>query len=73
MSIKSKLWFILKVLFSIYLGSAVGYIIMSLGSTKTDYFLKAISPAVLYHEMITGNPLVILFAVLGVIIFLFFK
>ena len=46
---------------------------MSLGSTKTDYFLKAISPAVLYHEMITGNPLVILFAVLGVIIFLFFK
>ncbi len=73
MSMKSKLWFILKLLFSAYLGSAIGYIIMSLGSTKTDYFLKAISPSVLYHQIIIGSPLVILFAVLGIIVFLFFK
>jgi hypothetical protein len=58
---------------SFYLGSAVGYIIMSLGSTKTDYFLRAVSPSILYNEIISGNPLVILFAMLGIIIFIFFK
>lgn len=73
MSLKSKLVFILKLLFSFYLGSAVGYIIMSLGSTKINYFLKAISPSILYNEIISGNPGVILFAILGVIIFIFFK
>ena len=73
MSLKSKLFFVLKLIFSIYLGSAVGYIINSLGSTKTDYFLKALSPGILYDEIITGDPVVLLFAVLGIVIFIFFK
>ncbi|HEY6906021.1 MAG TPA: hypothetical protein VI230_01050 [Ignavibacteriaceae bacterium] len=73
MNVKTKLVFILKLIFSVYLGAATGYIVMSLVSTKTDYFLKAISPSVLYHEMISGNPIVLLFALLGIIIFIFFK
>ncbi len=73
MSLKSKLVFILKFLFSIYLGAAVGYIINSLGSTKTDYFVRALSPDVLYTELISGNPLVLLFAALGIVFFLLFK
>ena len=73
MNIKSKLLFTLKLLFSFYLGSAVGYIIMSLGSTKSDYFLKAITPGILYQEIISGNPIVLLFALLGVVLFVWFK
>jgi hypothetical protein len=73
MEIKSKILFTLKLVFSFYLGSAVGYIIMSLGSTKSDYFLKAITPGILYHEIISGNPIVLLFALLGIGLFILFK
>ena len=73
MDIKSKIVFTLKLLFSFYLGSAVGYIITSLGSTKSDYFLKAITPDILYQEIISGNLVVLLFAVLGIVLFIFFK
>lgn len=73
MNIKSKLLFLVKLIFSIYLGSVVGYIIMSLGSTKTDYFFKALSPVNLYNEIAAGNPVVILFAAIGVVFFILFK
>lgn len=73
MEIKSKLLFILKFIFSVYLGAVIGYIIMSLGSTKSDYFLKALSPVVLYNEIVAENPVVIIFAVLGIIFFILFK
>ncbi|HSD63656.1 MAG TPA: hypothetical protein VLB50_07650 [Ignavibacteriaceae bacterium] len=73
MEIKSKLLFILKFFFSVYLGAVIGYIIMSLGSTKSDYFLRALSPVVLYNEIIAENPVVIVFAVLGIIFFILFK
>jgi len=73
MNIKSKLVFILKLVFSLYLGAAVGYIINSLGSTKTDYFLKAIIPTNLYHEIVIGNPIVILFTAIGLIFLFLFK
>ena len=73
MDIKPKLIFLLKLIFSVYMGSVVGYIITYLGSTKTDYFLKALSPVILYNEIVAENPVVILFAVLGLIIFILFK
>ncbi len=73
MNLKSKLVFFLQLIFSIYLGSAVGYIINSLGSTKTDYFLKALSPGILYDEIISGDPVVIFFASLGIVFFILFR
>ncbi len=73
MEIKSKVLFIVKLVFSIYLGSAVGYIVASLGSTKTDYFIKALSPVILYNEIISGSPIVLLFAAIGVVFFIIFK
>ena len=72
MNIKSKLVFVLKFVFSVYLGSAVGYVIMSLGSTKTDYFVKALSPVILYNEIISGNAVILLFAVIGIVFFILF-
>jgi hypothetical protein len=73
MNIKSKLLFVLKFIFSVYLGSAVGYVITSLGSTKTDYFIKALSPVNLYEEIARGNPIVLLFAAIGIVFFILFK
>ncbi len=73
MEIKSKLVFILKLIFSVYLGAVIGYIIISLGSTRSDYLLKAISPVVLYNEIVSQNPVVIIFAVLGFIFFLLLR
>lgn len=73
MEIKSKVLFVVKLVFSIYLGSAVGYIVSSLGSTKTDYFVKALSPVILFNEIISGNPLILLFAALGIVFFILFK
>lgn len=73
MELKSKFIFLLKFLFSVYLGGVIGYIIMSLGATKSDYFLKAISPVILYNEIMAQNPVVIIFALLGIIFFILFK
>lgn len=70
---KTKLLFVLKLIFSVYLGAVIGYIILSLGSTKTAYLLKAISPSVLYNEIIAGNPVIIIFAVLGFVFFILLK
>lgn len=73
MEIKSKLLFIIKLIFSVYLGAVIGYIIMSLESTRSDYLLKAISPVILYNEIISQNPVVIIFAILGLIFFLLLR
>ena len=73
MSFKDKVIFVVKLIFSVYLGSAVGYIIMSMGSTKTDYFFKALGPVNLYNEIAAGNMVVILFAGIGVVFFILFK
>lgn len=73
MEIKSKILFVVKLIFSLYLGSALGYIISSLGSTKTDYFFKALSPLNLYDEIAAGNPVVLLFAGIGIVFFILFK
>lgn len=73
MSLKSRLFFVVQLVFSIYLGAAVGYIINSLGSTKTDYFIKALSPGILYDQITAGNPVILLFAVLGIVFFILFR
>ena len=73
MSFKDKVIFVVKLIFSVYLGSVVGYIINSMGSTNTDYFFKALGPVNLYNEIAAGNPVVILFAVIGIVFFILFK
>jgi len=65
--------FFLKLIISVYVSAAFGYIIMLVTSTRKGSLLDAFSPLNLFNEITSGDFTVAYITILGTVFIMFFN
>ena len=65
--------FFLKLIISVYVSAAFGYIIMLATSTRKGAFFDALSPVKLFNEITSGNVTVTYTTIIGTILIMGFN